>query len=224
MNMNRIVFRVAMLIMLALFPSVVTLGGEKTDLMSYQVEAFTKLPFRRNYGAVHCFGLGGSAIFKVSNHFFAKTGALVDLGKCDYIDKKFKYAKGTILEIGVPVMAEAFLGDAISNLNGLYIDLGVVPTYYNRVKGEEYTQKLPEIWVQKVEATKNGFPIESEKASGFSMVPKGELGVYFDLANLTFRGGVFAQYIKNLSKTDSGRDIYARSGHAYVGATLGVVF
>ena len=221
--MNRLLFQVATLIMLALIPSVVTFGEEKKDLMSYQVEAFTKLPFRRNYGNVHCFGLGGSAIFKFTNLFFAKTGALVDLGKCEYIDKKFKYATGTILEVGVPVMAEIYLGEP-SDLNGLYIDLGVVPTYYNRIKGEEYTQKLPEIWVQKVEATKHGFPIESEKASGFSMIPKGEIGVYFDLANLTFRGGVFAQYVKNLSKTERGMDIYSRSGHAYVGATLGVVF
>lgn len=219
--MRKQFIKLATALLLAAAPALTAFGK---DFLSIQADVFGKLPFHSNNGKIHCFGVEAASLLKFHDHIFAKGGLMFDMGKSNYDNMpQYNYHSCTMLEFGIPVMAEVFLGDT-KDLNGIYLDLGVIPTFYGTSKVTEYTDQVPDLQIQKNELTSKGFPIDGEKEKGFAIVPRLEIGTYVNMGKLSVKGGVFVQKVSNRSTNSEGEDVYCRSGRSYIGALVGVVF
>lgn len=219
--MNKFFLRAAIAIALLVSP---VSGLWAKDRLNLQVDVFGKMPFTDNYGRLHCFGAEMLTMLNFSDHISAKGGLALDLGKSSHPFREFNFRQNTMLEFGVPVLLE-FYGGSTRNKNGVYLDLGVVPTYYTMVRSTEYVPDSPEVWIKDLEKSDLGFPIDAEKEKGIYISPKAEIGTYVNINKNSLKFGLFGQYILNMSEDSKGQNIFKeRLSRGFIGANFGILF
>ncbi len=219
--MKKLFLRTAAALMLLVAP-VKSLWAK--DVMNLQIDVFGKMPFTDNYGRLHCFGAEMLPMLNFTDHISAKFGLALDFGKSSHPFREFNFRQNTMLELGVPVLLELY-GGSKRNKNGVYFDLGVVPSYYTMLSSKEYVPDTPEIWIKDLEKSDLGFPIDAEKEKGIYISPKLEIGTYVNINKNSLKLGVFGQYILNMSEDSKGQNIFKeRLSRGFIGANFGVLF
>ncbi len=156
-------------------------------------------------GAFNTFGLYGSAKTKVNNFMYINYGGRMSFSYGNY-DESMNSFKNVLLEVGVPLSIE--FANLEQNTSSLFVNIGIVPTYYTTISAKE---------------KKDGKEIDSDKKNGFYISPRVEAGGYIPVAGHLLKIGLFGEY--RICCTKAEDNIFKqRIGRAFVGTSIGYVF
>lgn len=184
---------------------------------AFQLGVFMALPRYVLLNAEsNVFGLEGSWTLGLSEQVYFNAGLSLgvrmgkyhrhtyDVNKNAMIyDNEFKE---TVMEIGVPISIEFTKLDR--KKASLFGSIGVVPTFYSGVQGENGNDYNTD---------------DNNSKSGFYVAPRVEIGGYIPVGGKLVRACGF--YQNNLNCTPGDYDVYKnRIGRGHVGAKIGFVF